>query len=118
MVRAFSTAREIDLKRAVFRIAVFALVVIAFKVLVKLPDGQPDQIDFAGCNQLAETAGAAMALRQLGGDESQVMRQDMSDGARRVVSRAFAEPIAAGDGGKALAARNFADSIKHDCLRG
>ncbi|QPC91483.1 hypothetical protein [Mesorhizobium sp. INR15] len=76
------------------------------------------QIDFAKCNRLAEMAGAAMALRQLGSDESAAMRQDMSGEARRIVSRAYGEPIAATGDARALAARNFADSVKHECIRG
>lgn len=104
--------------RKVWQLVALGAVLTAAQYMVKIPARQPEQIDFAGCNRLAEAAGAAMALRQLGSDESQVMRQDMSGAAQRVVSRAFAEPIAAGDGAKALAARNFADSIKHDCLRG
>lgn len=76
----------------------------------------PHSIDFARCNRLAEIASAAMALRQLGTAESVAMRQASGDG-QEIVSRAYAEPIAA-SGDKALAARNFADSIRHECIRG
>ncbi|RVC71329.1 hypothetical protein EN759_00505 [Mesorhizobium sp. M00.F.Ca.ET.038.03.1.1] len=75
------------------------------------------QIDFAKCNRLAEIAGAAMALRQTGADESAAMAQGGS-AAQSIVARAYAEPIAASGDAKALAARNFADSIKHECIRG
>lgn len=44
------------------------------------------------------------------------MRQASGD-AESIVARAYAEPIAAA-GERALAARNFADSIKHECIRG
>lgn len=81
------------------------------------PVAAPHNIDFAKCNRLAEVAGAAMALRQLGADESAAMAQGGSE-AQRIVSRAYAEPMAASGDGKALAARNFADSIKHECIRG
>lgn len=75
------------------------------------------------CSKLSEVGATAMALRQLGSDEpnridlaSLLVHQDMSAAARSIVSRAFAEPIVAGREAKALATRNFADSIEQECL--
>lgn len=85
-----------------------------------LSDGSADSAtagSAATCADLADIAQTAMTYRQLEGDESKVAGQG-SRAARRIVSRAFALPIEGDKDAKALAVRNFADSIKHECLNG
>ncbi|TGT90876.1 MULTISPECIES: hypothetical protein [unclassified Mesorhizobium] len=105
--------------RKLWGLVAIGAAVAAANAMVKIPERPAPvaQIDFARCNRLAEAAGAAMALRQIGTEESAAMRQASGDGLE-IVSRAYAEPIAASGDAKALAARNFADSIKHECIRG
>ncbi|MGX7874408.1 hypothetical protein ACVDG5_018100 [Mesorhizobium sp. ORM6] len=105
--------------RKLWGIVAIGAAVAAANVMVKIPERPAPvaQIDFAKCNRLAEVAGAAMALRQLGTDEAAAVAKGGSE-AQGIVSRAYAEPIAASGDAKALAARNFADSIKHECIRG
>ena len=82
------------------------------------PDRKPSNPSVTGieqCASLAEIAGAAMGFRQLGGDEAEMIKTDMSGAARRIVLRAYREPLVTSDE-KALVVRNFSDAIKHECL--
>jgi len=91
---------------------------LAYAMVSKEPSAPQSQISKTDrCKNIGERAGLAMGLRQLGTDQISLNERFKDDPvALSLLSRAYQLPLASSSDGKALAARNFADSEVAKCL--